>query len=136
MTPDLVRRLVETHLRAQGYHVVAEPPDDATLRAHPRVIRVEWGPGYPGYRASMDLPLSRAVVAIVEQATGSAPVRMPTMGGSLPLHLFADILQAPIVTVPVVNHDNNQHAANENLRLGNLWEGVEAYAALIGDLDW
>lgn len=135
MTPDLVRRLVEAHLRAQGYHVVAEPPDDATRRAHPRVIRVEWGPGYPGYRASMDLPLSRAVVAIVEQATGAAPVRMPTMGGSLPLHLFAGILQAPIVTVPVVNHDNNQHAANENLRVQNLWDAIEIYALLLARLD-
>jgi acetylornithine deacetylase/succinyl-diaminopimelate desuccinylase-like protein len=135
VTPDLVKRLVEAHLRAQGYHQVTARPDEAVLRAHPRVVRVEWGPGYPGYRASMDLPLSRAVVAIVEQATGSAPVRMPNMGGSLPLYLFADILRAPIVTVPVVNHDNNQHAANENLRVQNLWDAIEVYALLLARLD-
>ena len=60
---------------------------------------------------------------------------MPNMGGSLPLYLFADILQAPIVSVPVVNHDNNQHAANENLRIQNLWDAIETYAVLVARLD-
>ena len=93
---------------------------------------LEWGTGYPGYRAPMDLPVSRAVVELVAQAAGRAPVVMPNMGGSLPLYLFADILQAPIVSVPVVNHDNNQHAANENLRIQNLWDAIETYAVLAG----
>ena len=58
------------------------------------------------------------------------------MGASVPMHLFDDVLQTPVVGVPIVNHDNNQHAANENLRLQNLWDGVELYAELIGGLDW
>ncbi len=33
--------------------------------------------------------------------------------------------------VPMVNHDNNQHAENENLRIQNLWDGIEIYAALL-----
>ena len=60
---------------------------------------------------------------------------MPNMGGSLPLYLFADILQAPIVSVPVVNHDNGQHAANENLRIQNLWDAIETYAVLLARLE-
>jgi hypothetical protein len=35
------------------------------------------------------------------------------------------------VVLPIANHDNNQHAANENLRLGNLWYGVDLFAALL-----
>jgi acetylornithine deacetylase/succinyl-diaminopimelate desuccinylase-like protein len=135
VTPALVKTLVEAHIRAQGFHIVTTDPDEATRRAHPRLARVDWGPGYPGYRASMDLPVSRAVVTIVEQATGAIPVRMPNMGGSLPLYLFADILKAPIVTLPVVNHDNNQHAANENLRIQNLWDAIEVYAVLLARLE-
>jgi acetylornithine deacetylase/succinyl-diaminopimelate desuccinylase-like protein len=111
VTPALVRTLVEAHIRAQGYHIVQDAPDEATRRAHPRLARLEWGSGYPGYRASMDLPVSRA------------------------LYLFSDILQAPIVSVPIVNHDNGQHAANENLRLQNLWDGIETYAVLLARLE-
>jgi len=35
------------------------------------------------------------------------------------------------VGLPIVNHDNNQHAANENLRIQNLWDGIEIFAAFI-----
>src|SRR4030095_3899329 len=57
-----------------------------------------------------------------------------TLGGSIPMYLFSDILHAPVVGVPIANHDNDQHAANENLRLQNLWDGIEVYAALIAGL--
>jgi acetylornithine deacetylase/succinyl-diaminopimelate desuccinylase-like protein len=50
------------------------------------------------------------------------------------MHLFTDLLEAPVVGVPIVNHDNNQHAANENLRIGNLWDGIEVFAALLARL--
>jgi hypothetical protein len=41
------------------------------------------------------------------------------------------ILKTPTITVPIANHDNNQHAENENLRLQNLWDGLETYVALM-----
>jgi acetylornithine deacetylase/succinyl-diaminopimelate desuccinylase-like protein len=59
---------------------------------------------------------------------------MPTLGGSIPMHLFQELLDVPVIGVPIVNHDNNQHAANENLRLQNLWDGIELYAALLAHL--
>ena len=58
-------------------------------------------------------------------------VHTPMLGGSLPLSTFEDVLGAPLITVPIVNHDNNQHAANENLRLQNLWDGIAIYAAVM-----
>ena len=51
--------------------------------------------------------------------------------GSGPGYLFTEVLGAPVVTLPLANFDNNQHAANENLRLGNLWDGIEMYAGLL-----
>ncbi|GAA0900235.1 hypothetical protein GCM10009558_090400 [Virgisporangium aurantiacum] len=56
---------------------------------------------------------------------------MPTLGGSVPLHHVAEILGAPTVALPIANNDNNQHAPNENLRLGNLWYGVDLFATLL-----
>jgi len=135
LTPERVKALVEAHIVAQGFHIVHTPPDEQTRRAHPRVAYLEWGSGYRGYRAPMDMPLSRAVVSLVAQASGTEPVVLPNTGGSLPLYLFADILEAPIVTVPIVNHDNAQHAPNENLRVQNLWDGIETYAVLLARLE-
>jgi acetylornithine deacetylase/succinyl-diaminopimelate desuccinylase-like protein len=58
------------------------------------------------------------------------------LGGSVPMSLFADHTRRPVLGVPIVNHDNNQHGINENLRLQNLWDGIELYAALFTNLDW
>jgi acetylornithine deacetylase/succinyl-diaminopimelate desuccinylase-like protein len=58
------------------------------------------------------------------------------VGGSVPLYEFDDVLQMPVIGVPIVNHDNGQHAANENLRLKNLWDGIDTYAALLAELQW
>ena len=40
----------------------------------------------------------------------------------------------PVIAFPIANHDDNQHAANENLRLHNLWDGIEVFAAFFSCL--
>ena len=83
----------------------------------------------------MDLPFSRALTSAVEEASGAPLVRLPTLGGSVGMELFARILDRPVVGLPIVNHDNNQHASDENLRLQNLWDGIEVYATVMTRLD-
>jgi len=53
------------------------------------------------------------------------------MGVSLPLYLFEKHLKAKTITVPIVNHDNNQHAENENIRIGNFFDGIETIGSLM-----
>jgi acetylornithine deacetylase/succinyl-diaminopimelate desuccinylase-like protein len=137
-TPGHVRERVVAHLRAQGYHVVHDDPTPDVRLQHARVARLEWEAGYPGMRTDMDAPFSRAVTRVATSATNGEVVAVPILGGSLPIYLFAEILGAPLVIVPMVNHDNNQHAANENLRIGNLREGIALYAVLFArvGLEW
>ena len=33
--------------------------------------------------------------------------------------------------LPIANHDNNQHGANENVRIQNIWDGIETMAAIL-----
>jgi acetylornithine deacetylase/succinyl-diaminopimelate desuccinylase-like protein len=132
-TPQKVRERVERHIAAQGFFIVRDPPDADTRRAHPNVARLNWGPGYPAARTSMDLPIARTASSIIGEATGVAPLRMPSLGGSVPMYLFQRG-GTPVIGLPIVNHDNNQHAANENLRLQNLWDGIEIFAALFTNL--
>jgi acetylornithine deacetylase/succinyl-diaminopimelate desuccinylase-like protein len=137
-TPQKVKEEVEAFLRAQGWTLVADVPDRATREAHPKVARVAWSLDYPGARTDVGLPVSRAVVAVVERAAGGPVVQVPMLGGSVPMYLFADAFHQPVIGVPIVNHDNNQHGINENLRLQNLWDGIEVFAELMADLgnDW
>ena len=134
LTPEKVREATEAHLRAKGFWVVHEEPDAETRRAHPRIVRLIWDEGYPGARTSMDLPVSRAVLQGVGEAVDGPLIQVPMLGGSVPISLFTDVLPVPMIIVPIVNHDNNQHAAHENLRLQNLWDGIEVFAQLFARL--
>jgi acetylornithine deacetylase/succinyl-diaminopimelate desuccinylase-like protein len=134
--PERVRRLVEEHVRDQGYHVVHEEPTAEERLRHGKLVRVEWEGGYPATRTSMTLPVSRALVRVVADAVGGPVITVPTLGGSLPTYLFAEVLRAPLIVLPIVNHDNSQHAADENLRLQNLFDGIEVYASVLARLGY
>jgi len=130
-TPAHIKQLVEAHARLRGYFVVDHTPTPAERAAHARILKLTWEAGYPATRVSMDTPLSRAVVRATQEAIGGPIVALPTLGGSLPMFTFEDVLHVPLIVLPIVNHDSNQHASNENLRLQNLFDGVEVYAGVL-----
>ena len=87
--------------------------------------------GYPAGRTSMALPLANAIATALSEAAGGPIVRLPTIGGSAPFYVFTDVLKVPTFGLSIVNFDNNQHGPNENLRIKNLWEGIDSMAALL-----
>ena len=125
-----VDRLIR-HIQKQGYYVTSTEPDMKMRLQYPRIAKVTVSDsGYNAVRTSMDLDISRAVVSAVAAARGPV-VRMPTLGGSVPLYIFEEVLKTPMIGIPIANHDNSQHSFNENIRLQNLWDGIETMAALM-----
>ncbi len=129
--PEKMKDLVEEHIRKQGYHIVREDPDEETRLKHSKIARVTRGSGYPAARTSMNDKFAKMVVERARQVTNDDLILLPTLGGSLPLYLFTDILDKPAIIVPIANHDNNQHAANENLRIANLWYGIKLMGGIM-----
>jgi len=132
--PDKVRDRVEGFIRSLGFELVRGEPTAEERRLAPRFVRLRWGGGYPGYRESMDAPFSRALVQVLDRAMGVRLVRLPALGGSIPMALFSRILGLPVVLFPIANHDSNQHGPDENIRLQNVWDGVEMYVAILAGL--
>ncbi len=130
--PDTQLERLRQHIINQGFHVIDHEPTAAERREYPRLLKMTHRQsGYPATRTPMDLPTSRALLERLHAGFEDAPVAIPTAGGSLPLYAFSEIAGIPTVTVPVVNHDNNQHAPNENIRLGDFWKGIEIVALLL-----
>lgn len=120
------------HIKSQGYYVIDHDPNPAERKQYAKIIKViPDADGMNAQRTSMDLPIIKKVIAAVQSSTPNQVVLQPTMGGSLPLFLFEKYLDAKTVTVPIANHDNNQHAENENIRLGNLFDGIETMMSLM-----
>jgi acetylornithine deacetylase/succinyl-diaminopimelate desuccinylase-like protein len=121
------------HIQAQGYMVIDHDPADQERTKYAKLAKVVRGDdGYNAHRTSMDLPIARKVVDAVRSTTTDGVVLLPTSGGSLPLFIFKQYLDAKTISVPIANHDNNQHAENENIRLGNLFTGIETIAGVMG----
>lgn len=127
-------RLVE-HIRREGYSVMDHEPTMAERLRYPRIAEVTHDRGYPSVRTAMDLPVSQALMRAVDQGAGEAAVKLPLLGGSVPMYIFAD-LGLPVIGVPIANFDDNQHSPNENLRIGNLWKGMEIYGEILAGLQW
>jgi acetylornithine deacetylase/succinyl-diaminopimelate desuccinylase-like protein len=124
------QRLIE-HIRKHGFFVVDKEPGADVRRAHPKVALVVVKPGgYNSVRTPMDLPISQEVIRTVESARGPA-VLVPNSGASVPLDMIERTLGTRTIEIPVVNHDDNQHSFDENLRIQNLWDGIEVMAALL-----
>ena len=131
---DYVRQVekLRKHIESQGFYAIDHDPTDAERLQHPFIAKfIHLKGGYNAQRTKMDLPICLHVIDAVQAASKEPVVRMPTLGGSLPLSIISDTLNIPTITVPIANYDNNQHAENENIRLQNLWDGIEIFANLM-----
>ncbi|MEK7266610.1 MAG: M20/M25/M40 family metallo-hydrolase [Pseudomonadota bacterium] len=129
--PEKMLDLLEAHIARQGYHIMRGAPDAAARAAYPLIATVTREAGYPAVRSRIDDPAFAPLIEAVRAAAGDGLVLAPTLGGSLPLYMFKEASNAPVIVLPIANYDNNQHAADENIRLGNLFYGVDALAAAL-----
>jgi acetylornithine deacetylase/succinyl-diaminopimelate desuccinylase-like protein len=121
-------RLVE-HIRKQGYFLVDGDPDAKTRAAHPLLASVTRTGGTMPFRTLMDDPQAKKVSDALAQF--GQVVRLPTIGATGPRGVLSDALHMPTVGISIVNFDNNQHGPNENVRIQNLWDGMEIIASVL-----
>jgi len=124
------QQLVRDFIEKQGLYVVDRDPTADERRMHAKVAKLTFGNGSEARRTSMELPIAQEVIRTVESARGPV-VKIPTSGATVPLEAFERPLGATTIMVPIANHDDNQHTFNENLRIQNLWDGIELMAALL-----
>jgi acetylornithine deacetylase/succinyl-diaminopimelate desuccinylase-like protein len=136
-TPQHTRELLEEYLTSQGWFIVRAEPDLETRLAHGRIVKLIWEEGGAiATKTPLELAASRAVVASIGRTVGYPPIELPIVGASSGMADIVGQLKVPMAGVSIANYDDNQHAENENLRLGNLWDGIEVYAGLLADLNW
>jgi acetylornithine deacetylase/succinyl-diaminopimelate desuccinylase-like protein len=128
--------LLRAFVVAKGWHLVDGEPTDEERSRYPRLARLTAGHPEKAARQEMDSPIGRWATAALEDAfreegADSKPVRIRMMGGTLPTDALVGPLGTPFVLVPLVNADNNQHAYDENLRLGNYLDGIRTVVGLI-----
>jgi acetylornithine deacetylase/succinyl-diaminopimelate desuccinylase-like protein len=133
-SPQVMIDRVIAHIRKQGYYIVDKDLDVATLAAHARIAKVTYrqpiGPS-GAWRTDPDSPQVAFVAQAMRSAWGEKMVRIRQFGGGVPAGPFIEAYHVPTLGVALANFDDNQHTDNENLRLGNLWDGIVTLAAIM-----
>lgn len=137
-TPDsdaaYLGKLVEQHIIKQGYHLVQGTPTDEDRARYDKLASFTYqSEGADAAGSPIDSPVAKWAYQAITGTFGTSPepVRIRMMGGTVPTAEIVEVLKVPFVIVPLVNADNNQHAANENLRLGNYVSGVRTLYGLL-----
>ena len=123
--------LVRDHIREQGYYITEKKPTSRERILHNKICQVTTRGVTKAFRTDFDSELGKWVFNTIRNTFGNEPIRLRTMGGTLPISPFINTLTVPAVVVPLVNSDNNQHSPNENLRLGNYFDGVKTFYSLL-----
>lgn len=137
-TPDssaaYLGKLIEQHIVRQGYHLVKTGPTDEERSRYDKLASFSYqSEGADAAGSPIDSAVGKwAYTALTDSfGTTPAPVRIRMMGGTVPTAEIVGVLQVPFAIIPLVNADNNQHAANENLRMGNYVSGVRTIYSLL-----
>jgi acetylornithine deacetylase/succinyl-diaminopimelate desuccinylase-like protein len=129
--PQKLIQLIKDHVVQQGYHLSEGEPTEEERKRFSKIASFEGRVEYQAFRTPFQseagLWLERALI----RAFGWTPVKIRTSGGSIPISPFVNTLGIPAITIPTVNRDNNQHSPNENLRVGNYYEGVKTFIAIL-----
>jgi acetylornithine deacetylase/succinyl-diaminopimelate desuccinylase-like protein len=137
-TPDsnavYLGKLVETHIAKQGYHLVKGAPTDDDRSRYDKLASFDMQTeGGDAAGTPMDSAVGYWAYSAMVDAFGAKPepVRIRMMGGTVPTAEIVEALHVPFAIVPLVNADNNQHASNENMRMGNYIDGVRTIYSLL-----
>ncbi|GIL23651.1 MAG: hypothetical protein BroJett042_21640 [Bacteroidota bacterium] len=129
--PDRLVGLVKKHIQDQGYYIIDREPTEDERMQHEKIISFQSHFSYAAFQTSFTsepgIWLNKAMV----RAFGKEPIKIRMMGGSIPISPFVTTLNIPAVSVPTVNADNNQHAENENIRVGNYVDAVKTFLAIL-----
>jgi acetylornithine deacetylase/succinyl-diaminopimelate desuccinylase-like protein len=127
--------LIKRHIQKQGYRLLEAPPTDAERAKYDKLAMFQLGSVQAAQRMPMDAPVGRWAMQALASATApmskQEPVRIRMMGGTVPVDVLVDALELPFLLVPTVNADNNQHAHDENMRMGNFVTGTETIYSLL-----
>lgn len=129
--PQRQVQLLRDHVNSQGYHIVDKKPTSQERFLHPKICQFINNRAYTAFRTDFDSPLGKWASNALKEEFNMEPIMIRTTGGSLPISPFINVLGIPAVIVPMVNSDNNQHSPNENLRLGNYFDGVRSFQAIL-----
>lgn len=123
--------LLKKYVEEKGFHLVDGNPTEEERSTFPLLASMTYKLGSEPFRTDLNTNLGNWLSSSHERLFGDQFVKMRTTGGSQPIAPFIQTLNVPAVSVRIPNPDNSIHSPNENIRLGNFFEGIETMVGVL-----
>lgn len=115
---------LKKRIEEEGYYLIDSLPTDQQRALYPKLANFTYKLGSKPFRTPMDGPIATLLSSAMKKVFGDEFILMRTTGGSQPIAPFISTLDIPAVSIRIPNPDNNIHSPNENIRIGNYFEGI------------
>ena len=122
---------IKLHIEKLGYMVLDRDPTNEERLKHSKIVKFTRSNGVNAFRTDLNSNLGTTLRKSLTDVFGELPISIRTMGGTVPIISAVKTLDIPAIIVPMVNMDNNQHSPNENIRIGNIREGIKTCIAIL-----
>ena len=129
--PKKLMTSIKKHIESLGYKILDKDPTDEERLKYEKIVQMNYKISYPAFRTPVNSAEGKWLKALLKEYYKTDPVLIRTSGGSVPISPFVNQLGIPSIGLPTVNLDNNQHSPNENLRLGNYFQGIESLVSIL-----
>jgi acetylornithine deacetylase/succinyl-diaminopimelate desuccinylase-like protein len=117
--------LMRSYFKSKGFFITESPPTPEQRAAYPHILQMTFRIGSKPFRTNLDSELGNSLRLAMNRTFGDGQfITMQATGGSQPIAPFITEMNIPAISIRIPNPDNNIHAPNENLRLGNFEEGI------------
>ena len=122
---------IKNHIINQGFLVLDRAPTDKERLENSKIATFKGNPGVNAFRTPLNSFFGEKLRNSLTKTFGKKPVSIRTMGGTVPIIPAINELNIPAIIVPMVNMDNNQHNPNENIRIGNIRQGIKICLSIL-----
>lgn len=129
--PEQLIGLVKNHIEKKGYYIIDREPTEEERMKYSRIASFQASVSYGPFQTPFDSECGVWLSKAMTKTFGKEPIKIRMTGGSIPISPFVNTLGIPAVSVPTVNPDNNQHAENENIRVGNYVDAVRTFLGIL-----
>jgi acetylornithine deacetylase/succinyl-diaminopimelate desuccinylase-like protein len=116
---------IKNHIKNQGFLILDSIPTDSERLNNAKIVTFIGDKGVNAFRTNIEAEFGNLLQKEFKKTFKDIPIIIRTMGGTVPIIPAIKVLDIPAIIVPMVNMDNNQHNPNENIRIGNIRQGIK-----------
>ena len=129
--PEKLMKSIKNHIESFGYTILESNPTDEERLKYEKIVQMNYKISYPAFRTPVNSAEGKWLKDLLQKYYKTSPILIRTSGGSVPISPFVNQLGIPSIGLPTVNLDNNQHSPNENIKLGNYFQGIESFVTIL-----